>query len=108
MRVAIEQLTVRYGLVVAVDDLSLEIAPGELLALVGPSGCGKTTMLGFVAGFTRASSGSLLFDGRDVTTLPAQRRNIGYVFQDYAIYPHMTVAQNIRFPLEVASMPRRE
>src|SRR5581483_1901005 len=108
MRVAIEGLTVRYGPVVAVDNLSLTIAPGELLALVGPSGCGKTTTLGFVAGFTRASAGRLLFDDRDVTTLPAQRRNIGYVFQDYAIYPHMTVAQNIRFPLEVAKLPRRE
>ncbi len=108
MRVAIEGLTVRYGPVVAVDNLSLTIAPGELLALVGPSGCGKTTTLGFVAGFTRASAGRLLFDDRDVTTLHAQRRNIGYVFQDYAIYPHMTVAQNIRFPLEVAKLPRRE
>jgi ABC-type sugar transport system ATPase subunit len=108
VRVAIEHLTVRYGPVVAVDDLSLEIAPGELVALVGPSGCGKTTMLGFVAGFTRSSAGGLFFDGRDITTLPAQRRNIGYVFQDYAIYPHMTVAQNIRFPLEVASMARRD
>jgi ABC-type sugar transport system ATPase subunit len=108
MRVAIEALTVRYGPVVAADNLSLEIAPGELLALVGPSGCGKTTMLGFVAGFTHAAAGRLYFDGRDVTTLAAQRRNIGYVFQDYAIYPHMTVLQNIRFPLEVARMSRRE
>ena len=107
MRVEIKGLTVRYGPVLAADDLSLEIAPGELLALVGPSGCGKTTMLGFVAGFTHAAAGTLYFDGRDVTRFPAQRRNIGYVFQDYAIYPHMTVAQNIRFPLEVARMPRR-
>jgi len=108
MRVGIDGLTVRYGPVMAVDDLHLEVGHGELLALVGPSGCGKTTTLGFVAGFTRASDGRLRFDERDVTGLSAQRRNIGYVFQDYAIYPHMTVAQNIRFPLEVARLARRE
>ena len=108
MRLVIDRLTVRYGAVTAVDDLSLEIGDGEMVALVGPSGCGKTTTLGFVAGFVKATAGQLRFDDRDVTLLPAQRRRIGYVFQDYAIYPHMTVAENIRFPLEVARMPRTE
>jgi ABC-type sugar transport system ATPase subunit len=102
MRVGIEHLTVRYGALIAVDDLSLDIADGELIALVGPSGCGKTTTLGFIAGFARAERGRLSFDGNDVTALPPRRRGIGYVFQDYAIYPHMTVAENIRFPLDVA------
>src|SRR5262245_14193286 len=99
MRVRIEGLTVRYGQVVAVEDLHCDIRDGELIALVGASGCGKTTTLGFVAGFSKASAGRLLFDERDMTAVSAQGRNVGYVFQDYAIYPHMTVAENIAFPL---------
>ena len=106
MRVAIDGLTVRFGPVTAVDGLALEIRDRELLALVGPSGCGKTTTLGFVAGFVKTAAGRLSFDDRDVTAVPPERRRIGYVFQDYAIYPHMTVAENIRFPLEVARMAR--
>jgi ABC-type sugar transport system ATPase subunit len=108
MRVEIEALTVRFGSVVAVRDMDLAIEPGELLSLVGPSGCGKTTTLGFVAGFTRAASGRLLFDGIDVSERTPQSRNVGLVFQDYAIYPHMTVEENIRFPLDVARVPRAE
>src|SRR2546428_113237 len=106
VRVAIDGLTVRFGPVTAVDGLALEIRDRELLALVGPSGCGKTTTLGFVAGFVKTAAGRLSFDDRDVTAVPPERRRIGYVFQDYAIYPHMTVAENIRFPLEVARMAR--
>ena len=108
MRVDIQGLTVRFGNVTAVDRLDLAIEPGELLSLVGPSGCGKTTTLGFVAGFTRAVSGRLLFDGTDVSERTPQARNVGLVFQDYAIYPHMTVEENIRFPLDVAHVPRAE
>ena len=106
MRVSIDGLTVRFGPVTAVDGLALEIRDRELVALVGPSGCGKTTTLGFVAGFVKTAAGRLSFDDRDVTAVPPERRRIGYVFQDYAIYPHMTVAENIRFPLEVARMAR--
>src|SRR5256712_834883 len=106
VRVAIDGLTVRFGPVTAVDGLALEIRDRELLALVGPSGCGKTTTLGFVAGFVKTAAGRLSFDDHDVTAVPPERRRIGYVFQDYAIYPHMTVAENIRFPLEVARMAR--
>jgi multiple sugar transport system ATP-binding protein len=108
MRVAIESLTVEYGAFTAVDDLDLEVADGQLVAIVGPSGCGKSTTLGFVAGFTKASSGRLHFGDRDVTEVSPQRRKIGFVFQDYAIYPHLSVEENIRFPLDLAKVARRE
>ncbi len=108
MRLDIQGLTVEYGQVGAVHDLNLTVAHGELVALVGPSGCGKTTTLGFITGFIRAKAGRVLFDGVDVTGLAPQRRGIGYVFQDYAIYPHMTVRENIRFPLDAAKMERKQ
>jgi ABC-type sugar transport system ATPase subunit len=103
----IEDLTVEYGQVAAVRGLDLTVGDGELVALVGPSGCGKTTTLGFITGFIRGRSGRVLFDGVDVTGMAPQRRGIGYVFQDYAIYPHMTVRENIRFPLDAAKMERK-
>jgi ABC-type sugar transport system ATPase subunit len=108
MKVGIRGLTVEFGSVVAVDDLDLEVADGQLVAIVGPSGCGKSTTLGFVAGFTKATRGTLFFDERDVTDVSPQRRKIGFVFQDYAIYPHLSAAQNIRFPLDLAKVPRRQ
>lgn len=108
LRIQIENLTVEYGTVTAVEDVDLHVADGELLAIVGPSGCGKSTTLGFVAGFTKVTAGRLYFDDRDVTQLPPQRRNIGFLFQDYAIYPHLSAAENIRFPLDVAKISRRE
>src|SRR5713101_6787691 len=108
MKVAIRGLTVEFGPVVAVNDLDLEVGDGELVAIVGPSGCGKSTTLGFVAGFTRAGRGTLLFGEEDVTEVPPQRRRIGFVFQDYAIYPHLSAAENIRFPLDLAKIPRRQ
>ena len=107
MRLDIEDLAVQYGPVSAVDGLDLSVGDGELVALVGPSGCGKTTTLGFITGFIRAKTGRIRFDGIDVTDLAPQRRGIGYVFQDYAIYPHMTVRENIRFPLDAARMDRK-
>jgi ABC-type sugar transport system ATPase subunit len=108
MRIEIRNLTVQYGPVTAVDNLDLDVHDGELLAIVGPSGCGKTTTLGFVAGFTRAERGSLRFGDTDVTQLPPQRRQIGFLFQDYAIYPHLSAGENIRFPLDLAKVPKRE
>ena len=108
MRLDIEDLTVEYGQLAAVHGLNLTVGHGELVALVGPSGCGKTTTLGFITGFIRARSGRVLFDGVDVTGLAPQKRGIGYVFQDYAIYPHMTVRENIRFPLDAAKMERKQ
>ena len=108
MKLDIEGLTVEYGQLAAVHGLNLTVGHGELVALVGPSGCGKTTTLGFITGFIRAKAGRVLFDGVDVTSLSPQRRGIGYVFQDYAIYPHMTVRENIRFPLDAAKTPRKQ
>ena len=108
MKLEIEGLTVEYGQLAAVHGLNLTVGHGELVALVGPSGCGKTTTLGFITGFIRATSGRVLFDGVDVTGLAPQRRGIGYVFQDYAIYPHMTVRENIRFPLDAAKKERKQ
>jgi ABC-type sugar transport system ATPase subunit len=106
MKLDIENLTVNYGQLAAVQELNLTVNHGELVALVGPSGCGKTTTLGFITGFIHGRSGRITFDGVDVTNVAPQKRGIGYVFQDYAIYPHMTVRENIRFPLDAAKMSR--
>src|SRR2546421_4128282 len=95
-----------FGDTVAVDRLSLRIEPGEFVALLGPSGCGKTTTLRLIAGFERPDLGRILIDGQDITGVPPQRRNIGVVFQSYALFPHMTVAQNVAFGLEMRRMPR--
>ena len=99
--IVLSRVSKKYGRHVTVDDVSLEIAQGELVALVGPSGCGKTTTLRMVAGLTEASSGRILFGGRDVSSLPTYRRNAGMVFQGYALFPHMTVADNIAFGLQM-------
>jgi multiple sugar transport system ATP-binding protein len=89
----------------AVDDVSLEVAEGEFVVLVGPSGCGKTTLLRMVAGLERPDSGSVRIAGRDVTGLPARLRGVSMVFQSYAVFPHMTVAQNIGFGLLMHKVP---
>ena len=94
--------------IIAVDELSLVLAPGEFFTFVGPSGCGKTTTLRMIAGLETASSGRILFDGQDVTGLPTQKRGIGVVFQDIALFPYMSVRQNIAYPLRVAGMARAE
>src|SRR5271154_6336810 len=89
----------RYGAVVALNPLDLEIGDGEFLTLLGPSGCGKTTTLRLLAGFVRPSEGRIVCGGEDVPPLPLQHREIGMVFQDYALFPHMTIAENIGFGL---------
>jgi ABC-type Fe3+/spermidine/putrescine transport system ATPase subunit len=105
--IQLDRLSKSYGPVPAVSDLSLEIAKGEALTLLGPSGCGKTTTLRMVAGLETPNSGAITFAGRPVVSvadginLPPEKRNIGMVFQSYAIWPHMTVAQNVAFPLKV-------
>lgn len=93
---------------VAVDDLSLEIQAGETLAILGPSGCGKTTTLRLIAGLERPDAGQVLFAGRDVTPLPIERRDVGMVFQSYALFPNLNVADNIVYGLKVRKMPRAE
>jgi spermidine/putrescine ABC transporter ATP-binding subunit len=93
-----------FGDTIAVGDLSLRIEPGKLVAILGPSGCGKTTTLRLIAGFERPDAGRILINGQDLTDVPPQRRNIGIVFQSYALFPHMTVAQNVAFGLEIRRM----
>jgi putative spermidine/putrescine transport system ATP-binding protein len=94
-----EGLSRRYGPVIALNELNLTLAPGELVALLGPSGCGKTTALRLVAGLEEANSGRVVFGGKDVTGLPASKRDVGMVFQAYSLFPHMTAMQNVAFGL---------
>ena len=93
---------------VAVDDLSLDIQAGETLAILGPSGCGKTTTLRLIAGLERPDAGQVLFAGEDVTALPIERRDVGMVFQNYALFPNLNVAENIVYGLKVRKVPRAE
>lgn len=95
----IDGVAKRYGDVAAVEDIHLEVRGGEWLTLLGPSGCGKTTILRLIAGFTHPTSGRILIDGEDVTRTRPQKRRIGMVFQDYALFPHLTVAENVGFAL---------
>jgi spermidine/putrescine transport system ATP-binding protein len=92
----------------ALDDVSVAIRPGEFFTLLGPSGCGKTTLLRLVAGFETPSAGAILLEGRDVTAEPPNRRPVNTVFQSYALFPHMTVAGNIGFGLEMQGRPRED
>ena len=92
----------------AVDDVSLEIEEHEFVSLLGPSGSGKTTLLMTVAGFVRAEKGRVLIGGQDITAIPPHRRNIGMVFQNYALFPHMTVQDNVGYPLKMRRMPRKQ
>lgn len=98
--IAIRSLSKRFGETVALDSVSLKIEPGEMFFLLGPSGCGKTTLLRHIAGFYTPDSGKILFDARDVTHVPAHKRNTAMMFQSYALWPHMSVAQNVAFGLE--------
>jgi spermidine/putrescine transport system ATP-binding protein len=100
----IRNITRRFGDFTAVDDVSLNIEAGEFFCLLGPSGCGKTTLLRLVAGFDVPNGGSIWLDGRDMTGVPPEKRNVHTVFQSYALFPHMTVAQNIGFPLKMAQI----
>ena len=108
MKITIEHLTKQYGDFKAVDDLNLEIQDGELVGLLGPSGCGKSTTLFMLSGLTEPSGGRILFGDNDVTTIPPEDREIGLVFQNYALYPHMTVLENIMFPLINRKVPKAE
>jgi len=98
----------RYGDTVAVQPLDLKVQPGEFLTLLGPSGCGKTTTLRMIAGFVSPSGGQLLIDGEDVTAMPPQKRRMGMVFQDYSLFPHLTIADNIAFGLIEHGVPKAQ
>ena len=108
MKITLEHLTKKFGSAVAVNDLSVTIESGKLIALLGPSGCGKSTILNMLSGILPATEGRILFDDRDVTNLPPEKRNVGLVFQNYALYPHMTVLENICFPLEIKRVPKKQ
>jgi putative spermidine/putrescine transport system ATP-binding protein len=105
---ALRDLRKSFGSTVAVDGVDLEVRRGEFVTLLGPSGSGKTTTLRMVAGFMSPSGGSIQIDGRDMTNTPPYRRDVGMVFQNYALFPHMTAAQNVAFPLRMRGRPRAE
>src|ERR1700680_1625560 len=104
--VRLRELTKLFGATRAVDRVSLTIEPGSMVALLGPSGCGKTTTLRMIAGLAEPSAGEIFLDERPITRVPVHRRNIGMLFQNYALFPHMTVDENIAFGLETRGVKR--
>ena len=108
MKVRIDNVTKTFGQTTAVSNFSAELEDGHLICLLGPSGCGKSTLLNMLCGIIPVSQGQIFFDDKDVTKLPPDQRNIGMVFQNYALYPHMTVTENIAFPLEIQKVKKDE
>jgi putative spermidine/putrescine transport system ATP-binding protein len=106
--VRLQELSKLYHRVTAVDDMSLTIEPGSMVALLGPSGCGKTTCLRMIAGLVSPSSGDILLNGTRITHVPVHRRNIGMLFQNYALFPHMTVSENVAFGLEMRGIGKAD
>ncbi|PMR73346.1 ABC transporter ATP-binding protein [Billgrantia endophytica] len=104
--VSIRSVSKRYGDTVALDDITLNIEPGEFVSLLGPSGSGKTTLLGALGGFVMPSAGSVWVGDQDMTFMPPHKRNIGIVFQSYALFPHMSVGENVAFPLRARRLPK--
>jgi len=107
-KVQIKAVRKQFGNFVAIENINLDISSGELVALLGPSGCGKTTTLRMIAGLELPSSGQILFDGKDVSEQPVQDRNVGMVFQRYALFPHMSVEKNVAFGLSVRGVSKAE
>jgi iron(III) transport system ATP-binding protein len=106
--IEIKNIALSFGSTSVLKDISLTINPGEFFALLGPSGSGKSTLLRLIAGFNQHQHGELLIDGKDVTGTPPWLRNVGMVFQNYALWPHMTVFQNVAFGLEARKLPKAE
>ena len=108
MSITIQGVSRHFGDFTALEDVSVEVPSGALTALLGPSGSGKSTLLRVIAGLERPDAGTVEIDGRDATTLPPQRRGVGFVFQHYAAFKHMTVRENVAFGLKVARRPKAE
>ncbi len=106
--ISLERISKRFGAALAVDDVSIEIARGEFFSMLGPSGCGKTTTLRMIAGFEEPDTGRVMLDGEDVTLVSPRHRNVNMVFQDYALFPHMSVAENVGFGLKLKRVGRAE
>jgi branched-chain amino acid transport system permease protein len=105
---SLHRVSKRYGDVVAVDEVSLDVEPGEFVTLLGPSGSGKTTTLRIIAGFVKNDGGEVVLDGRQLTGVPPYKRDVGMVFQNYALFPHLTVFENVAFGLRRRSVPKDE
>jgi sulfate transport system ATP-binding protein len=108
MSIEAKDITKRFGAFTALEDVSVEVPGGSLVALLGPSGSGKSTLLRVIAGLERPDSGAVLLDGVEVTSVPTQRRGVGFVFQHYAAFKHMTVRENVAFGLKLRRLPRQE
>src|SRR5689334_5820257 len=108
MSIVARNITKRFGKKIALDNVTVEAPAGKLVALLGPSGCGKTTLLRIIAGLDFADSGQVLFEGEDATDRSARHRNVGFVFQHYALFRHMSIFDNIAFPLRVRKQPKDE
>jgi len=106
--VSIRNIRKRFDSVLALNDISIEIRPGEIFALLGPSGCGKSTLLRIISGFESPTSGELLLDGEDMTRLPPNKRPVNMVFQSYAVFPHMSVEKNVAYGLKMEKLPNKE
>src|SRR3954463_7907215 len=107
-RLQLDNITQRFGDFVAVENIDLDVSGGEMVALLGPSGCGKSTLLRIVSGFIRQSEGRVLFDGQSVDHLSPRERGVGIVFQNYALFPHMTVSENVAYGLQAKKGPKQK